>query len=163
MRGSVWHIFNCPPPTWFCLQSLLYQNRSHKDNQPTGKNPASYNPHLMVRPSSNKALVDSPHRLIIDLYGNHHSYRIHRNKPLFPPVNCSVVKFRGNCHSDCIQCISTTDENKKFHYWHISWKRLFAISICFSSSRYGNASHTSSKIVSKRSSWCKVDIIIKFP
>ena len=116
MRGSVWHIINWPPPTWFYLLSLLYQNRSHKDNQPTGKNPASCNPHLMVRPNSNKALVDSPHRLIIDLYGNHHSYRIHRNKPLFPPVNCSVVKFRGYGHAHRIQCIGTTDKNQKFHH-----------------------------------------------
>ena len=116
MRGSVWHIFNCPPSTWFCLLSLLYQNRFHKSNQLTGNCPANHNPLLMVRPSSNKDRVDSPHLLIIDLCGIHHSSRTRHNKPLFSPVNGSIVKLCCNCHAYGIQCISTTDENKKFHY-----------------------------------------------
>ena len=77
--------------------------------------PANSKSLLMVRPNSNKDRVDSPHLLIIDLYAIRHSYRIHRNRPLFPPVNCSIVKFRGYGHAHRIQCIGTTDKNQKFH------------------------------------------------
>ena len=35
---------------------------------------------------------------------------------MFPPVNCSVVKFCGDCHAYGIQCIKAANENKKFHY-----------------------------------------------
>ena len=51
------------------------------------------------------------------LYKICHSYRIHRNKPLFlTPVYFSVVKFRGYGHTHCVQWVKTTDKNKKFHY-----------------------------------------------
>ena len=51
------------------------------------------------------------------------------------PINCSVVKLSGYCHPYGVKGIASTNENKKFHYCAISQNLLFAISICFSSSR----------------------------
>ena len=70
----------------------------------------------MVRPNSSKDLVDSHHLLKVGLDMLHHSFRIHRNKPLFSPlVYCSVVKLSGYSHAYGIKGIAATDENKKFH------------------------------------------------
>ena len=121
MRGSVWHIFNWYTPTWFSLLCLLYQNRFRTYNQLTENVPASCNPLCKnLRPSSNKGRVDNPVMLlwrVPRLCVHHQSSRIHRNKPLFPPlVYCSVVKLSGYCHAYGIKGIAATDENKKFHY-----------------------------------------------
>ena len=66
---------------------------------------------IMVRPSSNKDRAESQVTFHLP-HVSGQSSRIHRNKPLFsPPVNCSVVQFRGYGHADRIQCIGTTNEN----------------------------------------------------
>ena len=83
MRGSVWHIFNCPPSTWFCLLSLLYQNRFHKSNQLTGNCPANHNPLLMGSPSNSRGRVDNlGHHLSSQKIKNHQSFHTHHNMPL---------------------------------------------------------------------------------
>ena len=129
MRGSVWHIFNWNTSTWFCLLSLLYQNRSHKDNQPTGKNPASCNPLLMGNPSSNKDRVDNlgHFHLFSQKIKNHQSSRTRRNRPLFPPldellffVSRVVVNVSGYGHTDRVDGITATDHDKKFNSCHLN-------------------------------------------
>ena len=147
MRGSVWHIFNCPNGLPRLVSFLRWQCRNifHTCNQHSGSCPANSRALLMVRPNSNKDQVDN---LCVSLVSyqdennrsrflslDRQSSRIRCKVPLFSPVNCSVVKFRGYGHAHRIQCITTAYQYEKFHYWHISWKRLFAISICFSSSR----------------------------
>ena len=71
----------------------------------------------------------------------------------------SIIQMSCNCHAHCIKRIAAADDYKKFNHWHNSWNLLFAISICFSSSRYGNASCTSSKMSSSISSCVSVDIV----
>lgn len=45
-------------PIWFCLLSLRYQSRFHKDSQLTGKRHASCNPLPEVHPNNNTNQVD---------------------------------------------------------------------------------------------------------
>ena len=133
MRGSVWHIFNWNTSTWFSFHGLLYQNRSHKDNQPTGKNPASCNPLLMVRPNSNKALVDSPHLLKVGLGMLHHSYRTRRNKPL---VNLRISRCINHFEFICYMIILFFIFSLCCYYWKIISTSIIFLPRKFSSVNY---------------------------
>ena len=91
MRGSVWHIINCPnglPRLFFCW-SWRYQNRFRTYNQRVGNCPANSKSPLTVRPNSNTNQVGSPVYNVARLsdtpylHGTlHRSSRIRHNMPL---------------------------------------------------------------------------------
>ena len=98
MRGSVWHIINCPNglPRLFFYWSWRYRNRFRTYNQHLGMSPANSKALLMVRPSSNKDLVEN-HGNLHHPHVSGQSSRIHRNKPLVHLL--TIVNGRYCCYS----------------------------------------------------------------
>ena len=72
-------------------QSWQYQSKSRTYSLHVEMLVSSHNPHLVVRPSSNKDLAGNPHLLRVDLYGNCHSSHSCHSMPL--PVLSDIQLF----------------------------------------------------------------------